>query len=412
MKFNKWTLGLAAVGVVSLASAARAAEEAASTATPVLTGVSATTLSGYVDTAIHWVPGSTPTTSAYIFGGFGSKDDGFNLNVVDLKLEKPLEAENEWASGYKTELWMGPNANLIPNVMNGLGTSSSGTSSDFAIKQAYVALRMPVGSGIDVKLGVFDTPIGYESLNAGDNPNYTRSWGSTIEPSEHTGLLASYRVNDSVSVSAGIANTTDQIINGRVGTAPTWGAQSMKTYMGAISLTAPDSFGFLKGATLYGGAVDGRPTGGPGPDKTWIYVGSAIPTPIEGVALGIAWDHVTIPNNTGISSMDTDVLAGYIDWKATQKITAHARLDYLHLGGNGLAGGGDLITGGTAFSPGDQFLTTTFTVDYALWKNVLSRAEFRWDHDLGPNGGRHFGGYPGGGQPDDFLLALNVIYKF
>ena len=413
MKFNKWTLGLAAVGVVSLTSAARAADEAASTATPVLTAVSSTTLSGYVDTAIHWAPGSTPTTSAYAFGGFGSKDDGFNLNVVDLKLEKSLESETEWASGYKAELWMGPNANQIPGVMNGLGTSSSGvTFQDFAIKQAYVALRVPVGNGLDLKLGVFDTPVGYESLNAGDNPNYTRSWGCTIEPTEHTGLLGNYRVNESIVLTAGIANTTDQFINGRVGTAPTWGSQSLKTYMGAISLTAPDSFGFLKGATLYGGAINGRPTGGTAPSKTWIYVGSVLPTPVEGLNLGIAWDHVAIPNTTGISGQDTDALAGYIDFKATDKMTLHTRLDYIHLGGDGLAGGGDLITGGTAFSPGDQFLSTTFTVDYTLWKNVLSRAEFRWDHDLGPNGGNHFGGFPGGGENDDFLLALNVIYKF
>src|SRR5882672_6408166 len=47
MKFNKWTLGLAAVGVVSLASAARADEKMSQ----VQTALSNTTLSGYVDVA-------------------------------------------------------------------------------------------------------------------------------------------------------------------------------------------------------------------------------------------------------------------------------------------------------------------------------------------------------------------------
>jgi len=353
-----------------------------------------------------------PTTSAYAFGGFGAKDDGFNLNVVDIKLEKPLD-ESEWAAGYKAELWFGPNANLIPGVANGLGTSSTGvTAQDMAIKQAYIALRLPFANGIDLKLGVWDTPIGYESLNAGDNPNYTRSWGNTIEPTEHTGLLASYRFNESISASVGIANTTDQIINGRVGTAPGWEDQSLKTYMGSVALTAPESFGFLKGATLYAGAINGRATAGNAPDKTWIYVGAAIPTPIEGLAVGVAWDHVSIPNNGGISGMDTDALAGYVDFRASEKLTAHARLDYIRVGGDGLAGGGDIITGGAAFAPGDQFFTTTVTLDYALWKNVITRGEFRWDHDLGANGGSHFGGFPGGGEEDDFLLALNVIYKF
>ncbi len=60
MKFNKWTMGLAAVGVVSLASAARADETKMS---QVQTALSNTTLSGYVDTSAH-VATSAPKTAA------------------------------------------------------------------------------------------------------------------------------------------------------------------------------------------------------------------------------------------------------------------------------------------------------------------------------------------------------------
>ena len=69
-----------------------------------------------------------------------------------------------------------------------------GNWSDFAIKQAYVTLRTPVGNGIDWKVGVFDTIIGYEVTDAGNDPNYTRSWGYFIEPTEHTGILATYAI--------------------------------------------------------------------------------------------------------------------------------------------------------------------------------------------------------------------------
>jgi len=51
MKFNKWTLALAAGGVVSLGSIAQADEKPTS---QVLTAVSSTTLSGYVDTSAIW----------------------------------------------------------------------------------------------------------------------------------------------------------------------------------------------------------------------------------------------------------------------------------------------------------------------------------------------------------------------
>ena len=66
MKFNKWTMGLAAVGVVSLASAARADEKMSQ----VQTALSNTTLSGYVDTSAQWNLGSQNggSTPGYAFG--------------------------------------------------------------------------------------------------------------------------------------------------------------------------------------------------------------------------------------------------------------------------------------------------------------------------------------------------------
>src|SRR5690242_7897647 len=100
MKFNKWTLGLAAVGAVSLASAVQAEEKA----NMVMTAVSSTTLSGYVDTSINWAPN---TGNAFVPGyGFNTagKQDGFNLNAVLIRIAKPL-SEEEWAAGYDVDLF-------------------------------------------------------------------------------------------------------------------------------------------------------------------------------------------------------------------------------------------------------------------------------------------------------------------
>src|SRR5208337_3800920 len=111
MKFNKWTLGLAALGVVSLASAARADEAKLS---QVQTALSNTTLSGYVDTSMEWNPtgGGVIAPVAYQgvqANGNGPKSNGFSLNVVDLALDKPEDA-GPWAAGYHVELWLGPDA--------------------------------------------------------------------------------------------------------------------------------------------------------------------------------------------------------------------------------------------------------------------------------------------------------------
>src|SRR5258707_673583 len=205
MKLDKWTVALAALGVVSLTSVAKAEEQASS----VLTALSATTLSGYVDTSAQWNFGTgNANLPPFKFNG-PSKADGFNLDVVQLRLEKPLD-ESPWAAGYRLDLWAGPDANT-------LGTQSvlSTGSGDFAVRQAYVMLRTPIGTGIDWKLGVFDSIIGYESIESGSNPNYTRSYGHSIEPQTHTRLVGTYHFTDLISLTAAVANTYRPTINER-----------------------------------------------------------------------------------------------------------------------------------------------------------------------------------------------------
>src|SRR5512137_509436 len=126
MKYNKWTVALAALGVVSFASAAKAEEKAS----PVMTALSSTTLSGYVDTSAQWNPGTGNANPAPYRFNSPQKADGFNLDVVQLRIEKPLD-EAEWAAGYRFDMWAGPDAAA-------LGTSTSGN--DFAIRNAYLAL--------------------------------------------------------------------------------------------------------------------------------------------------------------------------------------------------------------------------------------------------------------------------------
>src|ERR1051325_9651591 len=127
MKINKWTLGLAAVGLVSLPSWMQAEEKQNN----LLTSLSSTTISGYVNTSMHWDLGTgNANNPAYSFGGAG-KSDGFNLDVVKLSIEKPLD-EAQWAAGYKVDLLSGPDANAFATTSSGIATS------DFGIKQAYV----------------------------------------------------------------------------------------------------------------------------------------------------------------------------------------------------------------------------------------------------------------------------------
>jgi len=389
MKFNKWTMGLAAIGVVSLASAARADEKMSQ----VQTALSNTTLSGYVDTAVTWRPGTDananggPNLPLYSY----AQNDGFSLNAVDIALDKP-EDETPWAAGYHVEMMFGQqNPVGIPGFANGLGS----------LRQAYLTLRTPVGgSGIDWKVGVFDTIIGYESNSDPLNPNYTRSYGYTIEPTTHTGVLATFKANDIVSFSAGIANTwSEGVILTPTGTT----YESQKTYMGAVALTAPDSAGFMKGATLNAGIVNGTDSFANGAgSQTSYYVGATIPTPVTALKVGASFDYHALHTRLG----ETWVGALYASFQANDKLSFNARAEYLQDDTGALYG---FNAPGVQRNAAEEF---TATVQYQLWANVLSRAEFRWDH---VEHGNPFGVSSTTGAADrsnDFLLALNLIYQF
>lgn len=430
MKFNQWTLGLAAVGLVSLGSATQA-EEAQN---PISTALSSTTISGYVNTSAILrfgpsLPGGDYSTPGRSFDG-NSKFNGFNLDVAKLQIEKPLD-EGQWSAGYQLGLLFGPDANTY-------ATSSSWSDSDFGIKDASVTLRAPVGNGLDFRIGYWESPIGFEVFDAGNNWNYSRSYAYAIEPKQFTGVLASYRVSEVLGFAGGIANRgwernagspyyptfyADNAINSRSG------GKTILTYLGSVAITAPDSAGFLEGATLYGGVIDSGMADGP--DVLNLYAGGTMPTPVNGLLLGLCYDYRGSSSDNGYDSTYANAFGGYISWQVSDKLKLNARGEYVR-GSNGTwhstgnwavyevetedEFGGTTTSYRTDFVPNgekNELIGVTATLDYSLWANVITRLEFRWDHDC--NGDGIFNDYYAGvrkGTDDAFQLALNVIYKF
>ncbi len=411
MKFNKWTLGLAAVGAISLVPAARADEKVSA----LNTALSNTTISGYVSASFNWAisPGGAQYENSPAdeipFQGF-HKQDGFNLDVVKISIAKP-EDESPWASGYQVDLYFGPDA-------VGYNPSANGSQNeDFAIKQAYVTLRTPVGNGIDWKIGVFDTVIGYEVTDAGSNPNFTRSIGWNVEPTEHTGILGTYKINDQWSFSLGVANTLSAGINARDNSSNTGdgaGSDWKKTILGSITYSAPSSWGWAAGSSIYVGAVYGYNTsaGRSGAQSGYqqnYYAGATLNTPWKKVTAGLAFDYVRNSGGGDEASdffftedfrdiTDVYVIGAYVTYKATDKLSVNGRAEYVH---------GDFVEDSRFFGNSEfqsDGYEVTGTVEYDLWANVITRAELRFDHN------NDFSGF---GEHEDALgFYANVIYKF
>jgi hypothetical protein len=397
MKVNKWTMGLAAVGLVSIPTIGSAEEQM----NQVWTALSSTTLSGYVNTSMHWNPGTgNANVPGYSFNA-PDKSDGFNLNVVKLALEKPLD-EAQWAAGYKAEILFGQDAAA-------LSTAHSQGGEDVTLKQAYVNLRTPVGNGLDFKVGVWDTVIGYEVFDSGSNPNYTRSYGYTIEPTTHTGVLGSYQLCKAASISFGIANTFGPVINQK---AYPIRAESYKTYMASVALTAPDDWGFLAGSTAYGGFVNGF-NGSTIWDQTSLYTGFTLNTPIKGWRVGASYDYLgtTSEQSTGMTG-DNDyanALALYSSISLTEKLSFHARGEYAWSSDETGSPAGLFGTGGDLNDGNHEVFALTGTIQYDLWKHVISRLEVRWDHQAGD---AEMTGYGDGDMRNSVLVAANFIYNF
>jgi len=414
MKFNKWTLGLATVGAVSLASAVRADEAKMS---QLQTALSNTTISGYVDVAAQYNTGnqhgilegasSVPAGTGNNGLSAASKLDSFSLNDVDVAIDKP-EDDSPWTSGYHIDLNWGTDAidgigNVGANLISGNASSSIQSVQNFGVRQAYVVMRTPVGNGIDWKVGVMDDIIGYEGNTDGGNPNYTRSVGYSLEPTTLTGLIGTYQICKIVSVTGGIADAT----SGN-------GALSSKAFAGAVALTAPDSWGWAKGATANIGTVLNLEKGG----QNNFYAGVTVPTPWSMLKVGGAFDLASVADEgAGAGGPHNDSgwdLSAYANVQATDKLSFNLRGEFFDLeaGVNPYSfGTPNLFNNGT----GEEI---TATAQYNLWANVISRVEFRWDHI---DTGEAFGGSPGVGiggggsgpaTADSFLLAVNLIYTF
>ena len=206
---------------------------------PVQANTKGIVLSGYVDASYTYnginapsfngVPGFTPppgyagpTNAAGQALGYpaipgrepvdGIPGGGFNMNAFKLALEKPLSDENRWQAGFRADLIVGQDASIgSPDAIGGLGSNASSmilfNTSSFWLEQAYVVFRVPVGNGLDIRVGKFVDPAGYEVVERPVNLDF--SYGllfSNLLPTTLTGMQAIYHFDDQWSTRFGVAD--------------------------------------------------------------------------------------------------------------------------------------------------------------------------------------------------------------
>jgi hypothetical protein len=213
-----------------------------------------------------------------------------------------------------------------------------------------------------------------------------------------------------ISAAAGIADTFGPTINGRAfptGSALTGGtkAESYKTYMADIAFTAPTNWGWAGGSTAYAAVINGYNASssaklpGTKADQTSFYIGSTLNTPLKELKVGASYDYEGVSKQGVVTEGYANATDLYATYQMTEKLSFDGRGEWFTQSKSNAGAG----------LPSKVFALTG-TVQYDLWKNVLSRLEIRWDHSS--DGTLAYGGTGAPNKKNAYELIANVVYKF
>jgi Putative beta-barrel porin-2, OmpL-like. bbp2 len=162
---------------------------------------------------------------------FNDRADFWQMNQNFLRVDKAIDtSKKEFQWGGRTE-WIlpGTDARFTP-ARNLLDTQTGDYRIDLI--QAYVDMFFPnVGpEGTTLRTGKFATHCSYELMQGAETPFLSRSYTFQYNPFTHTGVWAITPLNDTWTISNGIALGSDNFI----------GAPSRVMYIGQLKWAPPE----------------------------------------------------------------------------------------------------------------------------------------------------------------------------
>lgn len=186
-------------------------------------------------------PGATPLVSwqygafvdsAYLLDFNHPANDLFRSRGTSYVVDEPLI---DMAGAYVRKLASESSRwGMEATVQAGQDTRIFGFSATAPNLPGYRGLRhlgptdisylLPIGKGLTIQGGIFNSLIGIDSLYAKDNYSYTRPWGADFTPYLMLGVNASYPVNKKLTVIGFVVNDYFHLAdpNG----VPSWGGQA------------------------------------------------------------------------------------------------------------------------------------------------------------------------------------------
>jgi len=163
------------------------------------------TISGHVDAGTNINPDG-PDNNINFGQLFTDRANSFRVNQTNLALEQDIDsAASTFNWGWRIEGMYGTDARFTHTV--GLFDRATKSPYQWDLVEGSVSGHFPVvfSGGIDLKAGIYPTPIGYEVIDANGNFFYTHSYIFNYGiPLKHTGVYATAHVTDMIDVWAGV----------------------------------------------------------------------------------------------------------------------------------------------------------------------------------------------------------------
>ena len=313
-------------------------------------------------------------------------------NMIEGYVRKDVDESSRWGMEFAVQGGYDVTGE-VPNasVRNGPPYQDAKTFSHFA--RANVSYLAPVGTGLKLTAGLFNSYIGYESFYAKDNFNYTRAYAPDYSPYFMFGVAAEYQINRAVKSTFYVINRFNFLSHPN--DLPGYGTQIQ--WAASPSITLTQNFYY-------------------GPDQTntdlryWrFFSDSIIQWKQDELTIALVYDIGTeraIPEAGGQRGYWTGS-ALYTHWQFTRRWALAIRPE-LYYDPDGT------MTGARQFL---KAITTTLEYKLPIAATITRlRMEYRYDDSTGPQGGFFRDGETSSGTiglvPSQQLLIFAILWNY
>jgi hypothetical protein len=363
-----------------------------------VSAMSAMTISGYVSASYFYDMANSKDNAptGYLWN---TKLNSFDVNEIKLTLASPAVDKDKWDAAYRVSLLYGQDAPFL--------NSGSGITGFNSVREAYVDLNIPVGTGLDIKAGELISLLNYESGDGGAaNDNFSQGyqwWYTGNGPA--AGVQAGYDFNDKIGFKLRLQNG--------MYTGPE--DSGSKTFMGGVYVTPDDktSLAFLG----FAGRQDFVPA--------WYldgvsFIGTRKLGTADNLSLATELDYWRFSYNGNIPSAGAPGKSGdfwsigaWLTGDLAPKTTWALRADFIddptgfgtiynspNPSGPATAFPSTIETGGT----GQELSSVTLTVNWKPSPNLKIQPEIRWNHSTVSDAFY--------GKSDQVIVGMGASYTF